>query len=137
MCGLYLLKYFDSLDPIDVCQLDSVRWNGNRLISVVTKRLSLPINSLKSSHDSHDSIALVGVKSTDVAIHHLVRVLIIFVSFTSKFPGIFFLLPAIVDPYFPDTLSILYSYYLSRLFSFYLLAVPLLINPLPRSLLCK
>ena len=106
------------------------------------------MNSSKSSHDSHESIALVGVKSIDVAIHHLVRMLIIFVSFTSKLPGILFLIPAIVNAHFPDTLSILYSSYLSRLFSFYLLAVALFIilclglyfvseDPTARERLCR
>jgi hypothetical protein len=83
--------------------------------------------NFNSFDNDHEPIALVGVKSIDVAIHKLVRMLIIFVSFTSKLPGILFLIPAIVNAHFPQSLSILPNPYLSRLFSFYFLVVALFI----------
>jgi hypothetical protein len=98
--------------------------------------------------NNHESIALMGVEFIDVAIHHLVRVLIIFVSFTSKWPGILFLLPAIANAHFPQKVSIFYSSHLLWLFSLYLLAVALLIvlcfglyfvskDPAARERLCR
>lgn len=95
--------------------------------------------------NSHKSITLVGVKPIDVAIHGLVRGLITFVSFTSKLPGILFLVPAIINAHFPLSLS---NHYLERLFSYYLLSVALFIvlcltlyfvseDPAARERLCR
>ena len=89
-----------------------------------------------------------GIKSIDVAIHNLVRGLIIFVSTISKFPGILFLVPAIVNAHSPTPQWVLYNYYLSQVFCFYLVAVTLFIflcltlylvseNPAAREWLCR
>ena len=112
------------------------------------KKIKLFVNSLKNSSpvsNNYNSIALSGVKPIDIAIHGLVRMLIIFVSFTSKLPGILFLVPAIINAHFPLPL---FNRYLERLFSYYLLSVALFIilcitlyfvseNPAARERLCR
>ena len=133
----------------------------------VTKKINIKqINTIREIFEKnsnlfdngHKSIALFEVKPIDVAIHNLMRMLVVFVAFTSKLPGILFLVPAIINFQFPQiyrsfeiqltlySLNLLSSYF--RLLSLYFLAVVLFLclsvylyfvseNAAPREQLCR